>query len=64
LLSYHNKCRKGNIPLSEYAFGGIMSLWNVKQTAEFQDWFDEADESLQEDIVEHIKLLEQFGPNL
>ncbi len=41
-----------------------MSLWNVKQTAEFQDWFDEADESLQEDIVEHIKLLEQFGPNL
>jgi hypothetical protein len=52
------------MPLNAYCFGGIMSVWNIKQTAEFQDWFDEADEALQEDTVEHVKLLEQFGPNL
>lgn len=50
--------------MSAYAFGGIMSTWNIKQTAEFQDWFDQADKALQEDTVEHVKLLEQFGPNL
>ncbi|EQC48790.1 Gp49-like PF05973 family protein [Bacteriovorax sp. BSW11_IV] len=41
-----------------------MSIWNIKQTVEFQDWFDEADKVLQEDTVEHVKLLEQFGPHL
>lgn len=41
-----------------------MSPWNVKQTKEFQDWFDDADEFLQEDIVEHVEILKQFGPNL
>jgi hypothetical protein len=30
------------MPLSEYVFGGIMSIWNIKQTEEFQDWFDKA----------------------
>ncbi len=41
-----------------------MSVWNIKQTEEFQDWFDEADDVLQDDIVEHIEILKQFGPNL
>lgn len=50
--------------MSAYAVGGIMSAWNIKQTAEFQDWFDEADVALQDDIVEHVELLKQFGPNL
>lgn len=52
------------MPLSEYAIGGIMSTWNIKQTAEFQEWFEDADDGLQEDTVAHVKLLEQFGPNL
>ncbi len=52
------------MPLSAYVFGGIMSAWNIKQTAEFQDWFDEADVALQDDTVEHVELLKQFGPNL
>jgi hypothetical protein len=41
-----------------------MSTWNIKQTAEFQEWFDESDEALQEDTVEHVELLKQFGPSL
>ena len=41
-----------------------MSTWNIKQTAEFQEWFDEADNKLQEAIVEHVELLRQMGPQL
>ncbi len=41
-----------------------MGPWNVKQTEEFQEWFDDADDFLQEDIVEHVEILKQFGPNL
>ncbi len=50
--------------MNAYAFGGIMSMWNIKQTVEFQDWFEEADIALQNDTVEHLELLKQFGPNL
>jgi hypothetical protein len=50
--------------LSEYAFGGIMSTWLIKQTVKFQDWFDEANDVLQEDTIEHVEVLKQFGPNL
>jgi hypothetical protein len=39
-------------------------MWNIKQTVEFQDWFEEADIALQNDTVEHLELLKQFGPNL
>jgi hypothetical protein len=52
------------MPLSAYAFGGIMSAWNIKQTAEFQDWFDEADKKLREAIVENVEVLKQMGPQL
>lgn len=52
------------MPLSAYVFRGIMSTWNIKQTAEFQEWFDEADNKLQEAIVEHVELLRQMGPQL
>ena len=41
-----------------------MSTWIINQTIEFQDWFDEADEYLQEDTLEHVELLKHFGPNL
>lgn len=41
-----------------------MSIWNVKQTIEFQVWFEEADTALQEDTVEHVELIKQFGPYL
>ena len=41
-----------------------MSAWIIKQTEEFQEWFDEADDLLQEDIVEHVEVLKQFGPHL
>lgn len=41
-----------------------MNVWNIKQTEEFQDWFEEADDQLQEDIVENVEILRQFGPNL
>jgi len=50
--------------LSAYAFGGMMSTWNINQTEEFQDWFDDADKALQNDTVEHVELLKCFGPNL
>ncbi len=52
------------MPLNAYRFGGIMSIWSVKQTIEFQDWFEDADKALQEDTVEHVELLKQFGPHL
>lgn len=41
-----------------------MYSWNIKQTEEFQNWFENADDKLQEDIVENIEVLRQFGPNL
>lgn len=41
-----------------------MGPWNVKQTEEFQEWFDDADDILQDDIVEHVEILKQFGPHL
>lgn len=52
------------MPLSACDTGGIMSTWNIVQTAEFQDWFEEADEALQDDTVEHVELLKLFGPSL
>lgn len=41
-----------------------MRSWIIKQTVEFQVWFDEADEKLKQDIVEHVELLRQMGPLL
>lgn len=41
-----------------------MSTWLIRQTVEFQEWFDEADDVLQEDTLEHVEVLKQFGPNL
>jgi len=38
--------------------------WNIKQTVEFQKWFDDADVVLQSDTLEHVELLKQFGPHL
>ena len=52
------------MPLNAYGFGGIMSMWNIKQTKEFQDWFDGSNKKLQADIVEHVEILRQIGPQL
>ncbi len=41
-----------------------MGLWEIKQTIHFQEWFDEADDQLQEDIVENVVILQHFGPHL
>jgi hypothetical protein len=50
--------------LKAYAFGGIMRMWNIVQTPEFQGWFYESDKKLREDITEHLALLRLFGPEL
>ena len=50
--------------MSAYSFGGIMKSWNIKQTKEFQEWFEDADDVLQGDTVEHVELLRQLGPFL
>lgn len=52
------------MPLSACRFGGIMTKWVIKQSEEFQDWFDDSDEDLQDDILEKVKILEELGPNL
>lgn len=52
------------MPLSAFLFGGIMSTWNIKQTKEFQEWFDNADKKLKEAIVENVEVLKQMGPQL
>lgn len=41
-----------------------MATWNIKQTGEFQDWFDQANNRLQEDIVANIEVLRLLGPSL
>ncbi|MFP5490008.1 MAG: type II toxin-antitoxin system RelE/ParE family toxin [Bacteriovoracia bacterium] len=41
-----------------------MRVWNIVQTPEFQDWFDGSDKRLQEDILEHVELLRELGPEL
>lgn len=41
-----------------------MSTWNIKQTKEFQEWFDDSDKKLKEAIVENVELLKQMGPQL
>lgn len=41
-----------------------MRTWNIKQTVEFQEWFDEADKKLKEAIIENVELLKQIGPQL
>lgn len=50
--------------MKEYRFKGIMSMWNINQTKDFQEWFDRADKKLQVNIVEHVELLRQMGPLL
>lgn len=41
-----------------------MRAWNIKQTKEFQHWYEEADKKLQDDTLEHVEILRQFGPQL
>lgn len=52
------------MPLSEYAVRGIIDMWIIKQTEEFQDWFEGSDKALQDDTLEHVEVLRQFGPQL
>lgn len=52
------------MPLSEYAFGGIMSKWTIKQTEEFAEWFESSDSKPQEDILEKVQTLSELGPHL
>jgi len=39
-------------------------MWAIKQTEEFQDWFEAGDKKLQDDALEHVEVLKQFGPLL
>lgn len=39
-------------------------MWNIKQTEEFQEWFDSCNKKLQVDIVEYVEILRQMGPQL
>ncbi|MFP5457683.1 MAG: type II toxin-antitoxin system RelE/ParE family toxin [Bacteriovoracia bacterium] len=41
-----------------------MQKWVILQTPEFQQWFDNSDRRLQEDILEHAQLLRELGPEL
>lgn len=41
-----------------------MEEWDIKQAADFQHWFEEAGKTIQNDSLEHIVLLKQFGPKL
>lgn len=50
--------------MSAYAVGGIMVSWNVKQSEEFQKWFDGADAVLRADILKNVELIKQMGPAL
>ena len=52
------------MPLSEYDVRGIIRMWTIKQTKEFQDWFEKASKKLQDDTVEHVEILKQIGPQL
>ena len=38
--------------------------WKIVQTEEFQDWFDSVGIRLKEDIVAHVEILGQMGPQL
>ena len=38
--------------------------WSVLVHNEFEDEFPGLDEDLQDELLEHAKLLEEFGPNL
>lgn len=39
-------------------------MWKIRQTPEFEDWFLNSDQKLQNDIVENVEILRQFGPHL
>jgi hypothetical protein len=39
-------------------------MWTIKQTEEFQRWFESSDNKLQDDILEHVVILKQLGPHL
>jgi hypothetical protein len=39
-------------------------MWKIKQTPEFQEWFEEIDLRLQNDTAEHLELICMFGPQL
>ena len=50
--------------LSEYAVRSIMYMWVIKQTEEFQAWFENSDNASQDAILEHVEVLRQIGPQL
>jgi hypothetical protein len=52
------------MPFKEYYFRSIILMWNIRQTEDFEDWFSEGDEKLQEDIVTHVEILKEIGPLL
>lgn len=39
-------------------------MWTIKQTKEFQDWFESSGKKLQDEILEHVEVLKQIGPQL
>jgi hypothetical protein len=39
-------------------------MWTIKQTEEFQNWFEGSAKSLQDDTLEHVEVLRQLGPHL
>lgn len=39
-------------------------MWKIRQTPEFEDWFLNSDQKLQNDIVENVEILRQFCPHL
>lgn len=51
--------------LTTYVFKAIINMkWIVEFYSDFDKEFDELNESVQDECLAHLKLLEQFGPNL
>ena len=40
-----------------------MKTWKIKQTAEFQEWFETSAKRLQDVIVENVAVLKEIGPS-
>lgn len=39
-------------------------MWNIKQTEEFQEWFNKSSLKLKRETLKHVDILSQFGPHL
>ncbi len=39
-------------------------MWVVRETDEFREWFRGQESALQDDIIEHVKILAEIGPTL